>query len=393
MFLYFYILKFLQVKLAKYLHELLLENETVIYPGLGAFISNYKPAEIRENEIIPPSKVISFTQQFRNNDGMLVTFIARKAKISHMYAQKRIDRDRENMLYLLDKGEKVTIENIGVLFTGEKNEIQFTPFQDENSFLNSFGFESVKIEDSVAKSEDSLHIESIAEDVVDNAGIESVSEIKANPDFETSGQMIEPVNETITEATIESDNLIELNGEKEAEKIKFPQVKPLEIYEKHTERVKTGWYWLLLILFPVFFGGYFLISNYMDSNNSEINYPIVINEQFENNNRPDISTDSSLNPVIETIKTDSLIKPNSQQESLQENSKFYLVGGGFKSEENAEKYILRLQEKGMEGIMIGKRGNMFLVGIASFDSEEEAYNELNRRVRENPEWNLWVYQK
>lgn len=393
MFLYFYILKFLPVKLAKYLHELLLENEAVIYPGFGAFISNYKPAEIRDDEIIPPSKVISFTQQFRNNDGMLVTFIARKAKISQMYAQKRIDRERENILYLLDKGEKVTIENIGVLFTGEKNEIQFTPFQDENSFLNSFGFESVKIEDSVEKSEDSVHIESITEGVFDGAGIESVTEIKANPDFETSGQMIEPANEPATEATIESENLIELNGENETKKIKFPEVKPLEIYEKHTERVKTGWYWLLLILFPVFFGGYFLLSNYMDSNNSEINYPVVINEQIENNNQPDISADSNLNSAIETIKTDSLINPNPPQESLQEISKFYLVGGGFKSEENAEKYIIRLKEKGIEGTMIGKRGNMFLVGIASFNSEEEAYNELNRRVRENPEWKLWVYQK
>lgn len=377
------------MKLAKYLHELLLENETVIYPGFGAFISNYKPAEIKDDEIIPPSKVISFTQQFRNNDGMLVTFIARKAKISQMYAQKRIDRERENMLYLLDKGEKVIIENIGVLFTSEKNEIQFTPFLDENSFLNTFGFESVKIEDSVAKSDDSVRHESNTEGVFNGADNESVSEIKENIDFQTSGQMVDHA----TKDTNESENLIELNGEKEAEKIKFPQVKPLEIYEKHTERVKTGWYWLLLILFPIFFGGYFLISNYMDSNNSEINYPIVINEHIENNNQPDIPADSNLNSAIETIKTDSVVKRNPQQESLQENSKFYLIGGGFKSEENAQKYIHRLKEKGIEGIIIGKRGNMFLVGIASFNTEEEAYNELNRRVRENPDWNLWVYQK
>ena len=70
------------MKLAKHIHDLLLENETVIIPGFGAFISTYKPAEIGENEIKPPSKEISFTRQIRNNDGMLVTAIARKAKIS-----------------------------------------------------------------------------------------------------------------------------------------------------------------------------------------------------------------------------------------------------------------------------------------------------------------------
>ena len=42
--------------------------------------------------------------------------------------------------------------------------------------------------------------------------------------------------------------------------------------------------------------------------------------------------------------------------------------------------------------MLGKKGSLFLVGIASFETEKEAYNELNRRTRENPGWELWVYQ-
>jgi hypothetical protein len=76
-----------------------------------------------------------------------------------------------------------------------------------------------------------------------------------------------------------------------------------------------------------------------------------------------------------------------------ENPKYYLVGGGFKSEENVEKYILILKEKGIEGIRLGKRGNMYLVGIAEFDNEAEAFKSLNEHVRNDSTWNLWVYKK
>lgn len=117
------------VKLAKYIYDLLLENETVIIPGFGAFVSTYKPAQIGDNEIKPPSKEISFTQQIRNNDGLLVAAIARKAKISQPNALKRIERECENMLYQLDKGEDLIVENLGKLFYNKKNKIQFTSFQ------------------------------------------------------------------------------------------------------------------------------------------------------------------------------------------------------------------------------------------------------------------------
>ncbi len=73
--------------------------------------------------------------------------------------------------------------------------------------------------------------------------------------------------------------------------------------------------------------------------------------------------------------------------------KYHLVGGGFKSEENAAKYINRLKEKGIEGTQLGQKGKIFLVGIASYNTEEEALTELNRRMHENPEWKLWVYKK
>lgn len=359
MFSYFYNLKFTTVKLAKYLHELLLENETVIYPGFGAFISNYKPAEIKENEIIPPSKVISFTRQFRNNDGLLVIHIARRAKISQTYATKRIDKERENMQYLLDKGEKVIIENVGILYTDEKNEIQFTSAFDENSGLGSFGFEPVTTKEAEIKP---VEAEKITHEI-------QKPEPEITETFETS-KNISTGNDILT---TESDKKSEIS-------------KPEMVTTDNVKKKKPVWFWLLVFLISVVVIAllFFIISR--DSGKSR--KPSV---------REQISAEQQIS--VQTIMPSGNEKKDTAKNVtnssvLEEINRYYIVGGAFKTEENVDKYIVKLRnEKGIEGKLIGKKGSMFLVSIASFNTEQEAYNELNRRMRENPEWKLWVYKK
>lgn len=356
------------MNLAKYIHELLLENETVIIPGFGAFISIYKSAEIKENEIKPPSKEISFTQQIKNNDGLLVAAVARRGKISQANALKKIERERENMLYQLDKGEKVTLENVGELFYNEKNEIQFTSFHDDNLLLESFGLETISIDDTIEKTEETESAE---------ACIEAVE-----PETEDA--------KIITEAEKEINPV----SEQRSEKIKLPEFKTAEVIEKPIESKKKSWLWYLLLLIPILTAGYFVLRNNNESTKSEYSHDQAIKNEHEVNQiqtfppADSMQTDSIRKTEVETVKN---VEP---QAGLSEgNQKYYLVGGGFKNEENAEKYILLLKEKGIDGIRLGKRGNMYLVGIAAFDSEAEAFKSLNERLKTDPEWNLWVYKK
>jgi nucleoid DNA-binding protein len=356
------------MNLGNYLHNLLLENESVIIPGFGAFISNYKPAEISGNEIKPPSKEISFTQRIKNNDGLLVTAVARKGKISQTNALKRIEKERENILYQLDKGEKVTLENIGELFYNEKNEIQFTPFQDENLLLDSFGLETISFEDTIEK----------------------------NLQTESAEALIEAVESETEDAAInsEAEKEIETISKQTSEKIKLPEFKPAPVNEKSIESKKTSWLWYLLILIPILIAGYFVFRNNSASNKAE-----TVNDQTTKNDQQGIQiqtippTDSLQTDSIQKPKVDSVKNAESKGGLSEGNPKYYLVGGGFKNEENVEKYILLLKEKGIEGIRLGKSGNMYLVGIASFDSEAEAFKSLNEHFKTNPDWNLWVYKK
>lgn len=370
------------MKLAKYIYDLLLENETVILPGFGAFISTYKPAEVGDNEIKPPSKEISFTRQIRNNDGMLVAAIARKAKISQPNALKRIERERENMLYQLDKGEDVYVENLGKLFYNEKNEIQFASFHQDNLLLDSFGFEPISMEDIVEPEIEPKIVEVVEENVTEPVIVEPFSE-----------KIIELKPETLVSET-DNEIIAEPVAEQKTETIELPEYKVEPLSVNPEERKKAGWYWYLLILIPIFVGGYFLFNKFSNSTNKEIYREATPQiEKQEIIVKTIIPVDSAVNEsiaeneAVETVKTETAVN------TISTDTKYYLVGGGFKKEENAKKFIVRIKDRGIEGIMLGQKGSLFLVGIGSFNTSKEAYNSLNEHIKKYPDWNLWVYEK
>lgn len=353
--------------------ELLLkDNETVIIPGFGAFISVYKPAVIRENDIIPPGKEIRFFHQIKNNDGLLAMQIARSKKISYDDAFKRIEKATSKIIYQLDKGEKVAFGELGEFSYNENSDIVFTQYETVNPLITD-GFEPVSLED-VTETPEEVTVEQLS------APVTEVVEESSNTDGNTIGE--KPV---VTEE--EPAQLIESENEKPesapAVSLETPVVKPVKAEEPRKKK-NAVWLWILLIVAIVVIAILILLNK---------------NDEQQSVSDSKIQTEKTETAKPEPIMADT-IQPSdtvnvkvSQPQTNTSSEKYYLVGGGFSNEENAMKYIGRLKDKGIEGTLLGQKGKMFIVGIASFSSESEAYNELNRRIRENPDWKLWVYKK
>lgn len=351
---------------------LLKDNETVIIPGFGAFITVYKPAVIRENDIIPPGKEIRFFHQIKNNDGLLAMQIARSKKISYDDAFKRIERATSKIIYQLDKGETVTFGELGEFSYNENGEIQFNPFENEVSVLPA-GFESISLEDVT----------------------EAPEETKVEQPVVTEPQtIIEPEK---IELKTETEEILKVEEEKvqhkKAEEIKTgPEKNQQEI--RNTESVQPeikrkkkslAWLWILPVVAAVAVALFFFINKKEPATKAETL------DQSETNKteiiQPEVVKPDSIQP------SDTVTATVSQPQTTVSAEKYHLVGGGFKSEENAIKFIDQLKDKGIEGTLLGQKGKIHLVGIASFNTEEEAYIELNRRMRKDPDWKLWIYQK
>lgn len=392
------------MNLDKYIYILLTENDTVILPGFGAFLSSYKPAEINNEtqEISPPSKTISFNQNIRNNDGMLVGIVAEKEQISHFDALKVIEKERDNLIYLLDKGEKVSLENVGVLFADENKTVVLEPVNQENLLIDSFGLnktslvfteaeaenkkETAKVEkpeekETVKEKENNMVSEEVKENSEQQTEIEKeeVEQQKEEP------AIIPPIENVSDEKESEEQNAFEKES-----KIVAKTDNKAEVSEK--KKRKGLW---LLIFIPIIVAAYFVIQQQKkpekiqtSPQKAEIGEP----EKPEENTNIIIS-DSLKTDTVTTIIDSTFVQENQKEIALnsgEEGLRYILVGGSFKDESNAEKYLEQLKAEGYEPFHLGKRGSFYIVGIGKYKSFEEADEAKEIYTKKNPGSGAWV---
>ena len=78
--------------------------------------------------------------------------------------------------------------------------------------------------------------------------------------------------------------------------------------------------------------------------------------------------------------------------AVQEQSQlhYFIIGGSFKSKENAEKYIQQLKEQGYNGQNLGVFKGLHRIAMKGFVTMEEAQKELNTLLYQNPQLGVWI---
>lgn len=127
--------------LVKHISNLLFDHDCVIVPGLGGFITNYKPAYINpvHNTFYPPSKQVTFNVRLNTNDGILAHSMAKNLGIDYNQAMRVIEHDVHSMKISLMKGQRIVLDQIGVLYNNKENNIVFEPSNEVNFLGESFG--------------------------------------------------------------------------------------------------------------------------------------------------------------------------------------------------------------------------------------------------------------
>ncbi|KKN35196.1 hypothetical protein LCGC14_0786040 [marine sediment metagenome] len=130
--------------LEHYISELLYRYNCVVVPGFGAFLTQASSAIIHEetHTLYPPSKTVSFNQQLLSNDGLLVSYVAEAQKISFDDMFKQVEEEVADWKLRLSKGERLTLADIGELWSSSENKIQFQPSGKANYLTSSYGMSS-----------------------------------------------------------------------------------------------------------------------------------------------------------------------------------------------------------------------------------------------------------
>jgi len=304
--------------IASVIADLLEENEVLIIPGLGAFISDYQPARLDENGVflLPPDRIISFNPDIRTDDGVLLNYLVQRYKMTTPQAHKLLDQFTEDLEYRLYSGEPVVMGNIGIL-TKSGNRILFEPERKKISHAGAFG----------------------------------LTPVAARPASDYQSQQPETENVSVKP------------GQK----------------KRNT--------WIVALIGLAFIT---VITIWVLSRNSS-RYP------GKTTSEP-VAEAGSFPGMIPIPAGDSLSTGNirdSTENNLQypgdNSSLYYLIGGSFRSQKNADEYTKEMIGKGYQPVSLGRKGQYYLVALESFKSENEALKALNRLTRENPEGGFWLY--
>jgi len=351
------------MKLEQYISELLFKYDCVIVPGLGGFVTNYKPATIQpiQNTFSPPSKSISFNKNLNNNDGLLANLIAQKENISFGVATKNIDDAVLLIQQNLKLKKRILLKDIGTLFLDNENRIQFEPQDTVNYLLGSYG----------------------------------LSVFQKQP---------------IQRATIEEKITKEFKD----------RTAPLTIV-KEGKKKSTKWIAAAVIGIPLAFLAGWMPSNVDLSGN--LNYANLnpftpdaqavyaptksefifndtkestIKEQIdladENTYFLSVSFNENETPVIVQLKERPVAEAVSTYvESTNRVLKYHIIGGCFSSKNNARKMVRKLKKAGFDASIVGQRKGLWTVSYNSFATRREAVSALANAQDHNTK--AWILKQ
>lgn len=353
--------------MTNYIYKILLEQDCVVLPGFGGFITQYKPSELnlRTNEITPPGKKIAFNQSLNQNDGFLIAAIAKNEKINYKQAEKELKAYIKTCDKNLIANGSLLFEGIGKIVLTENKSLQFYPSNlqvqsDSYGFseLNIFPINRIKntlIEAINDKPKNSIESEfenirnkrkfsiwpfrvtaSIAaffmisslivnltkqNSIINQQSASIIPTISIDEIQENTLSI--PIHQTPTITATEAIIPIVV----EQKKVEIPVViadKPIEIISK----TKT------------------------------ISKPKEIFETKSIENRIPISIDKNLNVVTKNVVSSELIQPVEEQTTIKEiNEKSIVVVGSFSTMGRAENYQKQINSTGYNSYIMGAGSN------------------------------------
>lgn len=341
------------MKIVQYISELIQANGNITIPEFGAFILMDTSTKIDDskNLISPPSKILTFNENVKENDNVLVDYLIKEERISKEAAEEALFKFVFQLKNLLASGKTVDFRNIGKFHTNNKKQIVFEMDNKVEYISDSFGLITIKAK------------------------------------------------------TYSQDKIKQKKSTKEA------KIKP----EKPSKKMPKAAIWIIIIFIPIIALATlaFLYPNdtkkiFTNTKNSII--ALFHKSNSDNNNiiaKIDDTLKTSIKPLdkdtttihlntnnssINGIKENNTIK-NEVKPVVDENKKFHIIVGCFQSKQNAENYFKTIQSKGYTPRMF-EPGNdgLYKVSCSSFSSRDEAKKELSK-VTKDIGAQAWILKK
>lgn len=235
--------------LSKMVKELILVNDRVTLPGVGAFVAEMVPASFTDRgyTINPPYRRLVFRQGVsQEKDHLLVDMYASANNIDREMAEKLLREFLKGMVEELRKRKMLVFTGLGRLRATRENNFFFICDENLDIFPEGMGLEAVSLKShSKPKELDFSEVDAVVNSPAEPSA-EPAAESPAEPSAESPA---EPATESPAEPSAESS--AELSAEPSAEPAAespaeprwwLGETEPEEEDEQHASIWKKGWF-------------------------------------------------------------------------------------------------------------------------------------------------------
>ena len=364
--------------ISKYISELLYEYDCVIIPNFGGFLTKYSSSKINpvNNYFFPPSKIIVFNANIKNNDGLVANYISNTKNISFVQANEQIQIFVKELNKELKDGKHIELPKIGTLYLDIENNLQFAPDTSVNYLNDSFG------------------LTSFHSPLVERQNIQQKFEKKFINKQTAYQQKKYSLNSKLAVAA----SILLLIG--------------ITLYIKFNKNI-----------FDNINTNYTNIVSYFKSYENVVpreSLKIKANKNNNTNTLKSVNTTNIFNPYknqnqtnssdvyltkipySDTKVNDNNTKMTEANKSIKSNSniinhteiqkKYYIIGGCFGVSKNAENFLSYLKNKGFDAHFIGKtKSGLQRVAYCYYDNKKQAIIKLAIIKSENNP-SAWIYR-
>lgn len=369
------------ISIAEAISDLLFVRDTVVVPGLGAFVKKSTSAQVNPvaNYFGMPSSEVVFDANLREDNDLVVNYIAEKNEVPEDEARRLLAMFVSDCFNTLKQGKKVVLNNIGTLYNDWAGDLIFEQDKAVNYNADAFGLCDFTPEPVLrSKTKDEIKAE-----------IEQQQKDKNTP-------------VTVDEKAVHEHE----NREEEDD-------------EDHGCRL--GWLWILLGLLLLAGLGYGL--NYfkvVDFNKwfgkeqpAEFEpWTVVLPEAKTWETEKVVPQEQAIDTLVEPQRPVEVVQepeqvpeqapkqepnqePEQEQKPLPEpvavnpEASIRIIAGCFAQEDNAARLTNTLKDKGYTSAFYELRGTKWFVSFGRYATDEEATAAL-REIRKNTEYKAWI---
>ena len=358
-----------------YLIELLKDNECVIVPEFGAFISQRRSATIdyANHRFMPPYKELVFNNKLTNNDDLLLNYIMQKENITKDEALDKIQKFVNQSAAILDVNFELELEGLGKLrnFSGD---YVFETKKDINILgdafgLTSFNYQPIFRTETYQVIKEKIVVEQKQKNTEYSIAIDSVEEVAS----ETPSRRKPSLFRTFAYTTLAFLLIFVINWTTDKSDSQLASWNPF-LYSSPNE---------------------FLIKVLEVGEEVEVSEVLEKVEATEEIKVVETTEEIKVVEATEEIEVFEVTEEIEVTEVPEIMKSYYIIGGSFQTEESAEKCVNILKKQGFENASSLEKNNKGNIRVyyESFAEKADALIRLDEIKRDYNESAWLLFQK